>query len=87
LSDAHWVHQVLIGMAVPISLWAVLRSGHWRRASVGLPMLVGLGLLGVAAFYALVEIYEVPLSVSGAAMLAFAHYRNTRLTHSRAHRH
>lgn len=87
LSDEHWVHQVLIAMAIPVSLWATLRSGHWRKALVGLPMLTGLGLLGGAAFYAPFEAYEMPLSVCGALLLAFAHYRNTRLSHARGHRH
>lgn len=82
LSDAHWVHQVLIGMAFPISLWAIVRSGHWRRVGIAGPMLLGLSLLAVAAFYEPFEIYEMPLSVTGALLLAFGHFRNAQRTHS-----
>lgn len=82
LSDAHWVHQVLIGLAFPVTLWAIGRSGHWRRMGVAGPVFVGLSLLAVAAFYEPLEIYEVPLSVTGALLLGFGHFRNARRAHS-----
>lgn len=84
-TDEHWVHQLLISMAAPISLWAVGRSGLWRRPGIGIPMIAGLSMLGVAAFYPPFEMYETVLSVSGALLLAFAHFRNARLAHRRRH--
>ena len=85
LSDAHWVHQILIGMALPISLWAVTRSGQWRRRGVLLPMLAGLGLLAATAFYPPLEPFETPVSVVGALLLAFAHFRNAIVAHRHHH--
>lgn len=87
LSEAHWVHQVLIGMAMPISLWAVTRSGLWRRPAILLPMLAGLGLLTAAAFYPPFEPFETPVSVTGALLLAFAHFRNALGAHRRNRKH
>ena len=80
--EAHWVHQVLIGIAAPVSLWAVVRSRLWMQYQVGVPMLAGLLLLALAAFYKPAEALEAPISIVGAALLAFGHYRNTRLVHS-----
>ena len=80
---AHWVHQVLIGIAIPVSLWAVVRSGFWKQFWVGAPMLAGLLLLAFAAFVKPFEAFEAPISIVGAALLAFGHYRNTRLVHKR----
>jgi hypothetical protein len=76
------VHQVLIGIAAPVSLWAVVRSKLWMQYQVGAPMLAGLLLLALAAFYKPAEALEAPISIVGAALLAFGHYRNTRLVHS-----
>ncbi|MBP2160307.1 MULTISPECIES: MerC domain-containing protein [Asticcacaulis] len=81
-SDEHWVHQVLISAAAPVSLWAVGRSGLWRRPDIGVPMVLGLALLAAAAFYPPLEAHEVPVSVAGALLLAFTHFRNARLAHN-----
>jgi hypothetical protein len=83
LAREHWIHQVLIGMAAPVSLWAVIRSGLWRRPSVGLPMSAGLALLATAAFYPPVEPFETPFSITGALLLALAHFGDARLMHRR----
>ncbi|UDF04042.1 MerC domain-containing protein [Asticcacaulis sp. AND118] len=80
--QAHWIHQVLIALAAPVSLWAILRSGLWRQYQVGIPMAFGIALLALAAFYKPVEAFEAPVSILGAGLLAFGHYRNTRLVHS-----
>ncbi|MBP2160476.1 MULTISPECIES: MerC domain-containing protein [Asticcacaulis] len=77
--DAHWVHQVLIGIAAPVSMWAIIRSGFWRQYQVGVPMVAGLLLLTVAAFFKPAEAFEAPISMIGATLLAFGHYRNSRL--------
>ncbi|MFN3808756.1 MerC domain-containing protein [Asticcacaulis sp.] len=75
------VHQVLVGVAAPVSLFALIRSGGWRRARLSAMALAGLGLLSVAAFYAPAEAWETPLSVTGAALLATMHLFNARLPH------
>lgn len=81
LSENEWVHRLLIGAALPVSLLAVTRSGQWHRWDVALPGLLGLILLGIAAFVSRLEVYEVPMSVVGATFLAFAHLRNGRFGH------
>lgn len=80
-SENPLVHQVLVGVAAPVSLFALIRSGGWRRAGLSAMALAGLGLLSVAAFYAPVEAWETPLSVTGAALLATMHLFNARLPH------
>ncbi|MFT4089831.1 MAG: MerC domain-containing protein [Asticcacaulis sp.] len=75
------IHQILISLAVPVSLWAVLRSGHWRNLAIILPMMTGLSLLGLAAFAEPLHDYEVPISVAGALLLALAHWKNARHRH------
>lgn len=81
-SEDEWVHQVLIGIAAPVSLWAIARSGNWRRAGILLPMLCGLCLLGAGAFFEPLHDYETPLSIAGALLLAWAHFRNARKAHA-----
>jgi hypothetical protein len=80
-SENPLVHQVLVGVAAPVSLFALIRSGGWRRAGLSTMALAGLGLLSVAAFYAPAEAWETPLSVTGAALLAIMHLFNARLPH------
>lgn len=80
-SEIPLVHQVLVGVAAPVSLFALVRSGGWRRAGLRVMALVGLGLLSVAAFYVPAEAWETPLSVTGAALLATMHLFNARLPH------
>ncbi len=80
-SENPLVHQVLVGVAAPVSLFALIRSGGWRRGWLAVMALAGLGLLAVAAFYAPAEAWETPLSVVGAALLATMHLFNARLPH------
>lgn len=80
-SENPLVHQVLVGVAAPVSLFALIRSGGWRRGGLAVMALAGLGLLSVAAFYAPAEAWETPLSVTGASLLAAMHLFNARLPH------
>ncbi|ESQ77764.1 MerC domain-containing protein [Asticcacaulis sp. AC402] len=68
-----WVHQVLVLMAAPLSLWALHASNAWRKWAVSLPMAGGLLLLALAAFVPALHDAEVALSLLGAVMIAAAH--------------
>ncbi|EGF91567.1 putative membrane protein [Asticcacaulis biprosthecium C19] len=72
-TDADWVHQVLVLMAAPLSLWAISYSKAWRKWAVSLPMSGGLLLLALAAFVPALHDAEVALSLLGAVMIAAAH--------------
>lgn len=78
MSGSHLIHQVLILIAAPLSLWTLFRSQGWKKAHVLAMALIGLTLLGSAAFVEALIAYETPLSLVGAALVAGAHYMNTR---------
>ena len=80
------VHQVLILIAVPLSLWTIISSGAWRQWQVSVAVGVGLTLLAIAAFVSALEAYEVYISVAGATCVAGAHLINY-LNHRRGHFH
>lgn len=41
-SENPLLHQVLVGVAAPVSLFALIRSGGWRRAGLSAMALVSL---------------------------------------------
>lgn len=82
----HLVHQVLILIAAPLSVWALGRTGGWKKPMVAALAVVGLGLLAGAAFIPAMAVHETLISVVGAAFVAAAHYLNSRL-HRRGHKH
>lgn len=68
------VHQVLVLLALPVSLWVVRKV--WSSAGSGpfvAAALTGLGLLLLGAFVGPVSAYEVPITVVGAVLLGSAH--------------
>jgi len=75
LSENELVHQGLVLLAAPATLWA-----GWRSLSTngGLPFIVaafsGLGLLLLAAFIDALSTFEQPMTVIGALLLASAHF-------------
>lgn len=76
-------HPIAFLVALPFSAFA-LRSGHWRhrRRAPGFLALVGLTLLGVAAFAIEHEAVERAMSSLGAILLATGHVANWRaMTH------
>ncbi len=76
LSNSDWVHPLLVLIAAPLSLWAILSSGAWRRWQVSAPVAAGLTLLALAAFVPALEPVEVLISVAGALLIAAAHLMN-----------
>lgn len=71
---APWVHQALVGLAIPITLTVVVRVGGglrflWFR---GVAMLA-LCLLALGAFFEPLSDHEAALTVLGATLLATAH--------------
>ena len=79
-----WVHKSLILIALPTSAFALWRSGGWQILSLTGLALFGLSMLGVAAFVVELHAFEAPLSVIGASVLAFVHFRNARLHQCKA---
>lgn len=68
------VHQVLVLLAAPVSLWVVRKA--WSTEGGGLfagIALTGLGLLLLGAFVGAVAAYEEPITVAGAVLLGAAH--------------
>jgi len=82
----HWVHQVLILIAAPLSVWTLSRTGGWKKPLVAGLAIGGLVLLAGAAFVPVLAAHETVISIAGAALVAAAHYLNSRL-HQRKHRH
>ena len=72
-----WVHVLLVGAAVPVSGWALLRGVQ----SHGDPVVAGLGAAGLGIIFA-AAVEHVPLTVEYGAMIAgtvlllMAHRRN-----------
>ena len=75
-----WLHILLIGVAVPISIgafWHGLRChGCLRPGVLGA---LGLALMAVAVLPWLPESTEIPLTMLGVAALASGHLANRRL--------
>lgn len=83
-ADNEWVHPVLVLLAAPMSLWAIIASHAWRKWKVSALIAVGLALLGLAAFVDAFDEYEVAMSVIGASCIAAAHiinYLSNRVEH------
>jgi MerC mercury resistance protein len=76
LANEHWVHQVLILIAAPISAIALWRNDGWRNPLNFALAFIGLLLLALTAFVPQLFVYEMPLSVTGALLIAYVHIRN-----------
>jgi MerC mercury resistance protein len=74
-----WVHKTLVLLALPTSVFALWRSGGWQFAHLTGQAFIGLALLSAAAYVPSLHNYETPISVIGALLLAFVHYKNARL--------
>jgi hypothetical protein len=81
LSEAEWVHQVLVCLAAPLGLWALARKLGLKPVILCGLLGLGLTLMAGAAFYEPWQAYEVPLTVIGASLLAVMHLVNARLKH------
>jgi uncharacterized membrane protein len=75
-SENHLTHQILILIAIPISIWALLASKGWKKPLVLVLAFLGLSALALAAFVDALHDYETPISVLGAVSVALAHYLN-----------
>lgn len=80
-NDNPLVHQGLALLAAPVSLYALARSGGWKRPVRPLLALTGLGLLLSAAFVPVFHDHETLMSVIGAGVLAVLHALNIRWPH------
>jgi chromate transport protein ChrA len=74
LSEAEWIHKLLVLLALPVSgivIRTSLRTG--RNTAFIVYAVAGLVLLVGAAFIEALHDLETPLTVIGAALLAGAH--------------
>ena len=76
LSENELIHQLLVLLAAPATLWLVCRA-TLSKQNLGFVImaLVGLGLLLLAAFVEAVSRHETLLTLIGATLLGFAHVR------------
>ena len=74
VSELEWVHRALVLVAVPVSLFAMMRlQGVEGRHLISALIVVGLSLLIAGAFVHALHDYEVMLTVAGALVLSVAH--------------
>ena len=71
-AESELVHQILVLLAAPVSLWVVRKAGAGSGLFVA-AALTGLGLLMLGAFVGAVAAYEEPITVAGAVLLGSAH--------------
>ncbi len=80
------LHWVLLGLAIPVSGYALVRGYREHRERSGLLVgMLGLILMGLGVSHLLAEDLEIPLTLSGAAIVAAAHLMNIRLLSKRPH--
>lgn len=73
-AEAEWIHQALVLLALPITIYAVTRHrASTVRLSFIVPAIVGLGLLFAAGFVEQLHDYETWLTTIGALLLGSAH--------------
>jgi len=81
-----WTHEVLLALALPLSLFALVRGyrnhGRWLPLIVGL---VGLGLMALGVLLHQRHVLEVGLTVAGVSLVGIAHIGNWRLHRVAAH--
>jgi len=86
--ENHLVHQVLVLIAAPVTLWALGRSGGWKRPAVLVPALIGFVFLTAGAYVTALEAHETLLTITGALLIALAHLLNWRhVPHGHDHDH
>ncbi len=76
VSDNELVHQALVLLAAPVTLWllcrAVIIEASWLFFVLAS---FGLGLLLLAAFFEAASAHEELITIVGATLLGFAHLR------------
>lgn len=74
VSEAEWVHRVLVIVALPMTLYALFRAqGTHNPVAFAVLAIPGLSLLLSGAFVESLHDYETVLTVMGAVLLATAH--------------
>lgn len=80
LAENELVHRLLVLLALPVSLWALVRG---RLDGTGIAIagliLIGLSLLLTAAFVEALHDFETPITVAGALILSAGHLLRWRL--------
>ncbi len=74
-SEMEWVHRAFIGIAAPISMWALSQGGRRGRTRRVMLAATGLGLM-VAGAAGVGD--ETAMTVAGGLTLAVAHVLNLR---------
>ena len=83
LAEIEWIHRGLVLTAIPISTYAILKTGLRVIDGIFIGLvLVGFSLLLIAGFVEQAHDYEKQLTTVGALMVAGAHLRRW-LRHSK----
>ncbi len=80
------LHWVLLGLAIPVSGYALVRG--YRQHGERRGLVIGVGgmlLMGLGVSHLLAENLEIPLTLSGTAIVAAAHFVNIRLLSKQQH--
>lgn len=86
-AEAEWVHWLLVGLAAPVSMLALLGASAHRSWGLVAVALIGLCLLLAGAAGWPDHDWETALTVAGGLVLASVHWANwrrTRHVHARA---
>ena len=77
-AEADWVHWLFVGLAAPVSVWALWSSARTAPWLVGIAV-AGLTIMALAAAEIPNHALETPMTVVGSLVLAVAHAWNWRL--------
>lgn len=79
MSDAEWVHYVMLAIAAPLSTIALFRGPlAWRAPAMPAAAAAGLGLMAAGAAGWPVQDAEMAMTAAGGLLLAAAHGWNWR---------
>ncbi|PVM88113.1 hypothetical protein DDF62_15135 [Caulobacter radicis] len=79
LSHAEWLHPLFLAMAAPVSVFALARSGNWKRPGMVALAVAGLSLMAAGAFVPMADWAEAALTSLGGLALAGVHLLNARI--------
>ncbi len=82
LAEAEWVHRLLVFLAAPIPIIAVVTDPKGRRlVEFAILAFLGIGMLLSAAFIEALHDHETAITVVGACILSVAHIRRWAFGH------
>lgn len=76
------MHWLLLGLAAPVSLWALGHNARYGAYSNLLIGCLGLALMLVGVSHVAGELYEALITTLGVVLVLIAHVRNFRTRHT-----